>query len=99
MAKISVAMGPSDATTGEGMPTPKELRETEAVVVEDAIEDVPGEAAEGDEVEEVDDEPTKAELQDAAQSRGLPKSGTKAELAERIAQHDAEEPAEGEPVF
>lgn len=35
-----------------------------------------------------------AELQDEAVARGLAKSGTKAELAERLADHDAGTPAE-----
>lgn len=36
---------------------------------------------------------TVAELKDEAESRGLPKSGTKAELVERIEAHDAESDA------
>lgn len=41
-----------------------------------------------------DDGPTKAELQAQAEALGLPKSGSKADLAKRIAEAKAEPPAE-----
>jgi len=45
-------------------------------------------------VNEYDDETTKDEWQKAAKSRGLPVSGTKDEIANRIADYDMNPPSD-----
>lgn len=92
MAKISVAMGPSNAVTGEGMPEPKEPKTPEATREDVPVEEAPAEAEESAEGVSVYAEWSLADLQDACVERGLAKSGTKAELAERLGADDERTP-------
>jgi hypothetical protein len=106
MAKISVAMGPSNAVTGEGMPEPKEPKTPEATKEEVPVEGVPAESEDLDEGVSVYADWSLIDLQDACVERGLAKSGTKAELAERLSADDErtpepadETPKDVEPAF
>lgn len=67
----------------------------EALVAEHdgTTEEKPAEGAEEEPAEtEADPEPSKAELQDQLRERGLPTTGNKAELQERLAEADSQEP-------
>lgn len=97
MAKITVHGGPTNAAAAvaavvaavaDDDDTPAE---TEAVVVEDEAESV---VEEEHEAVSVYADWSLVDLQEECVGRGLAKSGTKAELAQRLADDDAERIAE-----
>lgn len=97
VAKNSVHMGPSNAVTGEGMPTPRgdgdevEVVETDSSDVEETpTPDSAVDARELYEAQTVDD--LRTELRD----RKLAVSGSKPELVDRLVEDDAARAAEAE---
>lgn len=96
MPKNSVHMGSSNAVTGEGMPEPEHSPDAEAeqAPVEQETAEVPDDSSA--DARELYESETVTALAAELERRGLPKSGTKSELVDRLLEDDAARAAEAE---